>query len=192
MKKKRVRSKAELINKIKTFERLRNDTSGISGSMIYWRTAVSWCSCLWKVLDYTDEQIADFLQFVMSKDITCMKEEERERIRKLLLDKDISWTLINSVKLVDQGNVIDNAVNELAYYNTEKSVDYGLAGFEYLINHGCEKDHINQMFESLAFLDSQDTETIDLLSHNLKEELGIIIALDEEKPEGAQEISLKE
>ena len=77
---KRQRSKAELLNSIQTYQALKKDEeqgNEISRKTVYWRSAVIWSVALWQNEKFSANEIADFLQYIVSNGVTDLPEERR-------------------------------------------------------------------------------------------------------------------
>ena len=139
---------------------------------------------MWKEEKWSANEIAKLLEYVNTHDVTDLPEERREEIRNMLGDK-VDWTLKNSV---NQGrkckNAVDQAINDLAYYNTKTSVDYNLLTCEYLITKkGYGKKRLNRVIGCVYYADAQEAAIVMWLRQDLYENKGIWIELDGDTPE---------
>lgn len=184
---KKQRSKAELLNHMRTYAALKKEEqrgTELNKKVSYWRMGVEWSSVLWKEEKWSANEIAKLLEYVNTHDVTDLPEERREEIRAILGDK-VDWTLKNSV---NQGrkckNVVDQAINDLAYYNTKTSVDYSLLACEYLITKkGYGKKRLNRVIGCVYYADAQEAAIVMWLRQDLYENKGIWIELDGDTPE---------
>ena len=184
---KKQRSKAELLNHMRTYAALKKEEqrgTELNKKVSYWRMGVEWSSVLWKEENWSANEIAKLLEYVNTHDVTDLPEERREEIRAILGDK-VDWTLKNSV---NQGrkckNVVDQAINDLAYYNTKTSVDYSLLACEYLITKkGYGKKRLNRVIGCVYYADAQEAAIVMWLRQDLYENKGIWIELDGDTPE---------
>ena len=187
---KRQRSKAELLRNMKTYAAMKKDTeqgTDFRNKTAYWRMGVEWSAVLWKEEKFSTNEIAKFLQYIMSHNVTELSEERREEIRKMLGSK-VDWTLRNTVTRSNKGSRIDRAVNELAYYNTKTSVDYSLLACEYLITQkGYARKRLDRVIGNVHFLDGLDAGMVITMRQDLFDNKGIWIELDGDTPEDPAE-----
>lgn len=184
---KKQRSKAELLNHMRTYAALKKEEqrgTELNKKVSYWRMGVEWSSVLWKEEKWSANEIAKLLEYVNTHDVTDLPEERREEIRDMLGDR-VDWTLRNCV---NQGrkckNAVDQAINDLAYYNTKTSVDYSLLVCEYLITKkGYGKKRLNRVIGCVYYADAQEAEIVMWLRQDLYENKGIWIELDGDTPE---------
>lgn len=189
---KKQRSKSELLKSIHTYQALKKDWQQgkeINRKTAYWRMGVEWSTVLWKEEKFSTNSIAVFLQYIVDNDVTELPEKRRDEIRQMLGDR-VEWTLKNTVTQEKKGSVIDQAVNELEFYNTKVCVDYSLLACEYLIKHkGYAKKRLDRVIGAVYYTDGLDASVIWAMRQELFESKGIWIDLDgEEPPEGAQVI----
>ena len=187
---KRQRSKAELLKSIQTYQALKKDEeqgNEISRKTVYWRSAVIWSVALWQNEKFSANGIADFLQYIVSNGVTDLPEERREEIRKMLGDK-VHWSFRNTVTVPNKGNLTDQSVRELEYYNTKVYVDYSLLACEYLMKQkGYARKRLDRVVGNVMFLDRLDAGTIWDMRQDLFERRGIWIDLNgDEPPEDAR------
>ena len=188
---KRQRSKAELLNVLRTHQALKKEHeqgTELNRQLVYFRMGVEWSAVLWKEEKFSANEIAKFLQYI-ADNVTELTEQRREEIRGLLDDK-VDWTLKNTVVMRKNRNAIDQEYNELEYYNTQVSVDYSLLACEYLINQkGYAKKRLDRVVGDVYFLDSLSTKEIWDMRQDLFDNKGIWIDLDgDEPPEDARVI----
>ena len=181
----RQRSKAELLKSIQTYQALKKDEelgNEISRKTVYWRSAVIWSVALWQNEKFSANEIADFLQYIVSNGVTDLPDERREEIRKMLGDK-VDWSFRNTVTVPNKGNLIDQSVRELEYYNTKVYVDYSLLACEYLMKHkGYARKRLNRVVGNVMFLDRLDASTVWDMRQDLFDRKGIWIDLDGDEP----------
>ena len=188
---KRQRSKAELLNVLRTHQALKNEQeqgTELNRQMVYFRMGVEWSAVLWKEEKFSANEIAKFLQYI-ADNVTELSEQRREEIRGLL-DGKVEWTLKNTVVMRKNRNAIDQEYNELEYYNTQVSVDYSLLACEYLIKQkGYAKKRLDRVVGDVYFLDSLSAKEIWDMRQDLFDNKGIWIDLDgDEPPEDARVI----
>ena len=188
---KRQRSKAELLNVLRTHQALKKEQeqgTELNRQMVYFRMGVEWSAVLWKEEKFSANEIAKFLQYI-ADNVTELSEQRREEIRGLLDDK-VDWTLKNTVVMRKNRNAIDQEYNELEYYNTQVSVDYSLLACEYLIKQkGYAKKRLDRVVGDVYFLDSLSAKEIWDMRQDLFDNKGIWIDLDgDEPPEDAKVI----
>ena len=120
------RSKNELLLYLKTYQALKKDKrdgTELNKKAIYWRLGVEWSTVLWKDENFSSNEIAKFLKYIVEHDVTELSELRRKEIRELL-DTKVDWTLKNNLQPKKERNTIVHAVRDLAVYNTQVSVDY--------------------------------------------------------------------
>ena len=188
---KRQRSKAELLNVLRTHQALKKEQeqgTELNRQMVYFRMGVEWSAVLWKEEKFSANEIAKFLQYI-ADNVTELSEQRREEIRGLL-DGKVEWTLKNTVVMRKNRNAIDQEYNELEYYNTQVSVDYSLLACEYLIKQkGYAKKRLDRVVGDVYFLDSLSAKEIWDMRQDLFDNKGIWIDLDgDEPPEDAKVI----
>ena len=188
---KRQRSKAELLNVLRTHQALKKEQeqgTELNRQMIYFRMGVEWSAVLWKEEKFSANEIAKFLQYI-ADNVTELSEQRREEIRGLL-DGKVEWTLKNTVVMRKNRSAIDKEYNELKYYNTQVSVDYSLLACEYLIKQkGYAKKRLDRVVGDVHFLDSLSAKEIWDMRQDLFDNKGIWIDLDgDEPPEDAKVI----
>ena len=181
---KRQRSKAELLNVLRTHQALKKEQeqgTELNRQMVYFRMGVEWSAVLWKEEKFSANEIAKFLQYI-ADNVTELSEQRREEIRGLL-DGKVEWTLKNTVVMRKNRSVIDKEYNELKYYNTQVSVDYSLLACEYLIKQkGYATKRLNRVIGDVYFLDSLSAKEIWHMRQDLFDNKGIWIDLDGDKP----------
>ena len=188
---KRQRSKAELLNVLRTHQALKKEQeqgTELNRQMVYFRMGVEWSAVLWKEEKFSANEIAKFFLFFANK-VTELSEQRREEIRGLL-DGKVEWTLKNTVVMRKNRSAIDQEYNELKYYNTQVSVDYSLLACEYLIKQkGYAKKRLDRVVGDVYFLDSLSAKEIWDMRQDLFDNKGIWIDLDgDEPPEDARVI----
>ena len=188
---KRQRSKAELLNVLRTHRALKKEQeqgTELNRQMVYFRMGVEWSAVLWKEEKFSANEIAKFLQYI-ADNVTELSEQRREEIRGLL-DGKVEWTLKNTVVMRKNRSAIDQEYNELEYYNTQVSVDYSLLACEYLIKQkGYAKKRLDRVVGDVCFLDSLSAKEIWDMRQDLFDNKGIWIDLDgDEPPEDARVI----
>ena len=188
---KRQRSKAELLNVLRTHQALKKEQeqgTELNRQMVYFRMGVEWSAVLWKEEKFSANEIAKFLQYI-ADNVTELSEQRREEIRGLL-DGKVEWTLKNTVVMRKNRSAIDQEYNELEYYNTQVSVDYSLLACEYLIKQkGYAKKRLDRVVGDVYFLDSLSAKEIWQMRQDLFDNKGIWIDLDgDEPPEDAKVI----
>ena len=188
---KRQRSKAELLNVLRTHQALKKEQeqgTELNRQMVYFRMGVEWSAVLWKEEKFSANEIAKFLQYI-ADNVTELSEQRREEIRGLL-DGKVEWTLKNTVVMRKNRSAIDQEYNELEYYNTQVSVDYSLLACEYLIKQkGYAKKRLDRVVGDVYFLDSLSAKEIWDMRQDLFDNKGIWIDLDgDEPPEDAKVI----
>ena len=188
---KRQRSKAELLNVLRTHQALKKEQeqgTELNRQMVYFRMGVEWSAVLWKEEKFSANEIAKFLQYI-ADNVTELSEQRREEIRGLL-DGKVEWTLKNTVVMRKNRSAIDQEYNELKYYNTQVSVDYSLLACEYLIKQkGYAKKRLDRVVGDVYFLDSLSAKEIWDMRQDLFDNKGIWIDLDgDEPPEDARVI----
>ena len=188
---KRQRSKAELLNVLRTHQALKKEQeqgTELNRQMVYFRMGVEWSAVLWKEEKFSANEIAKFLQYI-ADNVTELSEQRREEIRGLL-DGKVEWTLKNTVVMRKNRSAIDQEYNELEYYNTQVSVDYSLLACEYLIKQkGYAKKRLDRVVGDVYFLDSLSAKEIWNMRQDLFDNKGIWIDLDgDEPPEDARVI----
>ena len=188
---KRQRSKAELLNVLRTHQALKKEQeqgTELNRQMVYFRMGVEWSAVLWKEEKFSANEIAKFLQYI-ADNVTELSEQHREEIRGLL-DGKVEWTLKNTVVMRKSRSAIDQEYNELEYYNTQVSVDYSLLACEYLIKQkGYAKKRLDRVVGDVYFLDSLSAKEIWDMRQDLFDNKGIWVALDgDEPPEDAKVI----
>ena len=188
---KRQRSKAELLNVLRTHQALEKEQeqgTELNRQMVYFRMGVEWSAVLWKEEKFSANEIAKFLQYI-ADNVTELSEQRREEIRGLL-DGKVEWTLKNTVVIGKNRSVIDQEYNELEYYNTQVSVDYSMLACEYLIKQkGYAKKRLDRVVGDVYFLDSLSAKEIWDMRQDLFDNKGIWIDLDgDEPPEDARVI----
>ena len=188
---KRQRSKAELLNVLRTHQALKKEQeqgTELNRQMVYFRMGVEWSAVLWKEEKFSANEIAKFLQYI-ADNVTELSEQRREEIRGLL-DGKVEWTLKNTVVMRKNRSAIDQEYNELEYYNTQVSVDYSLLACEYLIKQkGYAKKRLDRVVGDVYFLDSLSAKEIWDMRQDLFDNKGIWIDLDgDEPPEDARVI----
>ena len=188
---KRQRSKAELLNVLRTHQALKKEQeqgTELNRQMVYFRMGVEWSAVLWKEEKFSANEIAKFLQYI-ADNVTELSEQRREEIRGLL-DGKVEWTLKNTVVMRKNRSAIDQEYNELKYYNTQVSVDYSLLACEYLIKQkGYAKKRLDRVVGDVYFLDSLSAKEIWDMRQDLFDNKGIWIDLDgDEPPEDAKVI----
>ena len=188
---KRQRSKAELLNVLRTHQALKKEQeqgTELNRQMVYFRMGVEWSAVLWKEEKFSANEIAKFLQYI-ADNVTELSEQCREEIRGLL-DGKVEWTLKNTVVMRKNRNAIDQEYNELEYYNTQVSVDYSLLACEYLIKQkGYATKRLDRVVGDVYFLDSLSAKEIWDMRQDLFDNKGIWIDLDgDEPPEDAKVI----
>ena len=188
---KRQRSKAELLNVLRTHQALKKEQeqgTELNRQMVYFRMGVEWSAVLWKEEKFSANEIAKFLQYI-ADNVTELSEQRREEIRGLL-DGKVEWTLKNTVVMGKNRSAIDQEYNELEYYNTQVSVDYSLLACEYLIKQkGYAKKRLDRVVGDVYFLDSLSAKEIWDMRQDLFDNKGIWIDLDgDEPPEDAKVI----
>lgn len=188
---KRQRSKAELLNVLRTHQALKKEQeqgTELNRQMVYFRMGVEWSAVLWKEEKFSANEIAKFLQYI-ADNVTELSEQRREEIR-CLLDGKVEWTLKNTVVMRKNRSAIDQEYNELEYYNTQVSVDYSLLACEYLIKQkGYAKKRLDRVVGDVYFLDSLSAKEIWDMRQDLFDNKGIWIDLDgDEPPEDARVI----
>lgn len=184
---KKQRSKAELLAHMRTYAALKKeerDGTELNKKVSYWRMGVEWSSVLWKEEKWSANEIAKLLQYVNSHDVTDLPEERREEIMEMLGDR-VDWTLRNCINRDKKcKNAVDQAINDLAYYNTKTSVDYSLLACEYLITcKGYGKKRLNRVIGCVRYADMQEAQIVMWLRQDLYENKGIWIELDGDTPE---------
>ena len=187
---KRQRSKAELLLQMRAYQALKKDErngTGLSKKTVYWRMGVEWSVVLWKDENFSTNEIAKFLQYIVEHDVTELSEVRRQEIRELLNIK-VDWTLRNSLHKKKERNAVDQAVHDLGMHNTQVSVDYSLLACEYLMTHkGYAKKRLDRVIGDVYYLDNQTADIIWQARQELYDKKGIWIELgNDEKPEGAQ------
>ena len=188
---KRQRSKAELLNVLRTHQALKKEQeqgTELNRQMVYFRMGVEWSAVLWKEEKFSANEIAKFLQYI-ADNVTELSEQRREEIRGLL-DGKVEWTLKNTGVMRKNRSIIDKEYNELEYYNTQVSVDYSLLACEYLIKQkGYAKKRLDRVVGDVYFLDSLSAKEIWDMRQDLFDNKGIWIDLDgDEPPEDAKVI----
>ena len=188
---KRQRSKAELLNVLRTHQALKKEQeqgTELNRQMVSFRMGVEWSAVLWKEEKFSANEIAKFLQYI-ADNVTELSEQRREEIRGLL-DGKVEWTLKNTVVMRKNRSAIDQEYNELKYYNTQVSVDYSLLACEYLIKQkGYAKKRLDRVVGDVYFLDSLSAKEIWDMRQDLFDNKGIWIDLDgDEPPEDAKVI----
>ena len=188
---KRQRSKAELLNVLRTHQALKKEQeqgTELNRQIVYFRMGVEWSAVLWKEEKFSANEIAKFLQYI-ADNVTELSEQRREEIRGLL-DGKVEWTLKNTVVMRKNRSAIDQEYNELKYYNTQVSVDYSLLACEYLIKQkGYAKKRLDRVVGDVYFLDSLSAKEIWDMRQDLFDNKGIWIDLDgDEPPEDAKVI----
>ena len=188
---KRQRSKAELLNVLRTHQALKKEQeqgTELNRQMVYFRMGVEWSAVLWKEEKFSANEIAKFLQYI-ADNVTELSEQRREEIRGLL-DGKVEWTLKNTVVMRKNRSAIDQEYNELEYYNTQVSVDYSMLACEYLIKQkGYAKKRLDRVVGDVYFLDSLSAKEIWDMRQDLFDNKGIWIDLDgDEPPEDAKVI----
>ena len=188
---KRQRSKAELLNVLRTHQALKKEQeqgTELNRQMVYFRMGVEWSAVLWKEEKFSANEIAKFLQYI-ADNVTELSEQRREEIRGLL-DGKVEWTLKNTDVMRKNRSIIDKEYNELEYYNTQVSVDYSLLACEYLIKQkGYAKKRLDRVVGDVYFLDSLSAKEIWDMRQDLFDNKGIWIDLDgDEPPEDAKVI----
>ena len=188
---KRQRSKAELLNVLRTHQALKKEQeqgTELNRQMVYFRMGVEWSAVLWKEEKFSANEIAKFLQYI-ADNVTELSEQRREEIRGLL-DGKVEWTLKNTVVMRKNRSAIDQEYNELEYYNTQVSVDYSLLACEHLIKQkGYAKKRLDRVVGDVYFLDSLSAKEIWDMRQDLFDNKGIWIDLDgDEPPEDARVI----
>ena len=188
---KRQRSKAELLNVLRTHQALKKEQeqgTELNRQMVYFRMGVEWSAVLWKEEKFSANEIAKFLQYI-ADNVTGLSEQRRKEIRGLL-DGKVEWTLKNTVVMRKNRSAIDQEYNELEYYNTQVSVDYSLLACEYLIKQkGYAKKRLDRVVGDVYFLDSLSAKEIWDMRQDLFDNKGIWIDLDgDEPPEDARVI----
>lgn len=188
---KRQRSKAELLNILRTHQALKKEQeqgTELNRQTVYFRMGVEWSVVLWKEEKFSTNEIAKFLQYIADH-VMEMTEQRGEEIRGLLDDK-VDWTLKNTVVMRKNRSVIDQEYNELEYYNTQVSVDYSLLACEYLIKQkGYAKKRLNRVIGDVYFLENLSAKEIWNMRQDLFDNKGIWIDLDgSEPPEDAMVI----
>ena len=181
---KRQRSKAELLNVLRTHQALKKEQeqgTELNRQMVYFRMGVEWSAVLWKEEKFSANEIAKFLQYI-ADNVTELSEQRREEIRGLL-DGKVEWTLKNTVVMRKNRSTIDQEYNELEYYNTQVSVDYSLLACEYLIKQkGYAKKRLDRVAGDVYFLDSLSAKEIWDMRQDLFDNKGIWIDLDGDEP----------
>ena len=181
---KRQRSKAELLNVLRTHQALKKEQeqgTELNRQMVYFRMGVEWSAVLWKEEKFSANEIAKFLQYI-ADNVTELSEQRREEIRGLL-DGKVEWTLKNTVVMRKNRSIIDKEYNELEYYNTQVSVDYSLLACEYLIKQkGYAKKRLDRVVGDVYFLDSLSAKEIWDMRQDLFDNKGIWIDLDGDEP----------
>lgn len=188
---KRQRSKAELLNVLRTHQALKKEQeqgTELKRKTVYFRMGVEWSAVLWKEEKFSANDIAKFLQYI-ADNVTELSEQHREEIRGLL-DGKVEWTFKNTVVMMNNRSIIDQEYNELEYYNTQVSVDYSLLACEYLIKQkGYAKKRLDRVVGDVYFLDSLSAKEIWQMRQDLFDNKGIWIDLDgDEPPEDARVI----
>ena len=180
----RQRSKAELLNVLRTHQALKKEQeqgTELNRQMVYFRMGVEWSAVLWKEEKFSANEIAKFLQYI-ADNVTELSEQRREEIRGLLGGK-VEWTLKNTVVMRKNRSAIDQEYNELEYYNTQVSVDYSLLACEYLIKQkGYAKKRLDRVVGDVYFLDSLSAKEIWDMRQDLFDNKGIWIDLDGDGP----------
>ena len=181
---KRQRSKAELLNVLRTHQALKKEQeqgTELNRQMVYFRMGVEWSAVLWKEEKFSANEIAKFLQYI-ADNVTELSEQRREEIQGLL-DGKVEWTLKNTVVMRKNRSIIDKEYNELEYYNTQVSVDYSLLACEYLIKQkGYAKKRLDRVVGDVYFLDSLSAKEIWDMRQDLFDNKGIWIDLDGDEP----------
>ena len=181
----RQRSKAELLNHMRTYATLKKDAennTSITGNTVYWRMGVEWCTALWKEENFSTNELAKFVQYIKDNDVTELTEERREEVRNAIGEKGTDWLLKNTVTPQKMKNAVDQAINDLDFYNNKASVDYSLLACEYLIKFkGYGKKRLDRIIGDVYYLDSQKAELIWQMRQDLFDHKGIWIELGEDE-----------
>ena len=188
---KRQRSKAELLLHMRTYQALKKDAENkesISGKTVYWRMAVEWCTALWKEEKFSTNELAKFLQYIADNHVTELTEERREEIRKAIGGKGADWILKNTVIPCKKKNAVDQAVNDLEFYNTKACVDYSLLACEYLITQkGYAKKRLDRVIGNVYYLDNLTADLVWKMRQELFDQKGIWVELGKDDiPEDAK------
>ena len=105
-----------------------------------------------------------------------------------MLGDKVDWSFRNTVTVPNKGNLIDQSVRELEYYNTKVYVDYSLLACEYLMKQkGYARKRLDRVVGNVMFLDRLDAGTVWDMRQDLFERRGIWIDLNgDEPPEDAR------
>lgn len=181
---KKQRSKAELLNVLRTHQALKKEQeqgTELSRQTVYFRMAVEWSVALWKDEKFSTNEIAKFLQYIVNE-VTELSDRRREEIRGMLGDR-VEWTLKNTVVQGKKRSVIDREFTELEYYNTQVSVDYSLLACEYLINQkGYARKRLDRVIGDVLFTENLGGDIIWQMRQDLFDNKGIWIDLNGEEP----------
>lgn len=178
---KRQRSKAELLLNMRTYAALKKDAQNedsISGKTVYFRMGVVWCTTLWKEENFSTNELVKFQKYIKENDVTNLTEERRKEIQEKLYAKGIDWYLRNGTQKQKKKNEVDQAINDLEYYNSKACVDYSLLACEYLmLEKGFGKKRLDRVIGNIYYLDNIKSVIICQMRKDLFDNKGIWIEL---------------
>lgn len=186
----RQRSKSELLLNMRAYESLKKtkaDGTEINERAPYWRMGVEWSYTLWKIENWSANEIAKLLYYVAEHDVTDLSEERREEIRCMLKDK-VRWILKNRA-VVNAKNVVDIAIQNNQENCTRIMVDYCLLACEYLMSHkGYSAKRLNRVMDNVYALDNQNAVQVCNMRKELFDHKGIWIDLNGDMPGEVSEV----
>lgn len=186
----RQRSKKELLLHVRAYEALKRtkaDGTEINERAPYWRMGVTWSYTLWKIENWSANEIAKLLSYVSSHEVTDLSEERRNEIQDMLRDK-VRWRLENRA-VVRSKNGVDSAIERNQQNCTRISVDYCLLACEYLMTEkGYSTKRLNRVMDNVYAYDNQCAVQICNMRKELFDHKGIWIDLDGDMPDGVDTI----
>lgn len=177
---KKQRSKAELINALRTHAALKKNEANLSGKTVFWRMGVEWCYALREIEKFSTPELVKFFQYMSAIDFDNLTEKDREELREYLHKKEPEWTL-KTPTVRQCNNEIDQDLAYLEHYNTEKSVDYSLLACKYLIEKkGYASKRLTRVIASVYYMDHAEAEKVWNARQEIFDKTGLWISLTED------------